>query len=273
VYSGFQQVLEPFQPRILKVGTDRRTGIDVDAVEAHLRGGARPAFIYVITDGHNPVGVSVSPEKRVRLVDLAREYRVPIVEDDAYGLLCYDRPVLPMRALEDRWVLYVGSFSKVMAPGFRVGWLVVPPELVSTLGCAKDASDIDTSTFSQRLVAEYLASGHFEQQLPRVREGYRLRRDTMLRALAREMPEGARWTVPNNGALIWLEMPEGVDTSRLLRIALETEGVAYVPGQAFSIDGQPAGGSAMRLNFSFPSPEQIDEGITRLARAARVAAG
>jgi 2-aminoadipate transaminase len=273
VYSGFVQVLEPFQPRVLKVGTDPRTGIDVDAVEAHLRSGARPAFIYVITDGHNPVGVSVSPEKRVRLVELARRYEVPIVEDDAYGLLCYDRPVLPMRALDDRWVMYVGSFSKVMAPGFRVGWLVVPPELVPTLGCAKDASDIDTSTFTQRLVSEYIASGSFATHLPVVREGYRLRRDTMLRALAREFPDGARWTVPSNGALVWLELPHRVDTTRLLRTALETESVAYVPGQAFAVDGGTQGSNAMRLNFSFSSPADIDEGITRLARAVRGALG
>ncbi|MDB4951682.1 MAG: class family aminotransferase [Gemmatimonadetes bacterium] len=269
VYSGFQQVLEPFQPRILTVGTDPRTGIDVDAVERLLRAGERPAFIYVITDGHNPVGVSVSPEKRVRLVDLARRYRVPIVEDDAYGLLHYDRPVLPLRALEDRWVLYVGSFSKVMAPGFRMGWTVVPEELVGTLGCAKDASDINTSTFTQRLVSEYIGSGHFARHLPAVREAYRCRRDVMLAALAREFPSGARWTVPTNGALIWLELPEAVDTTRLLPFALETESVAYVPGQAFDIAGGTAGRNCMRLNFSHSSPADIDEGITRLARAVR----
>jgi 2-aminoadipate transaminase len=273
VYSGFQQVLEPYQPRILTVDTDPRTGIDVDQVEAHLEAGARPAFIYVITDGHNPVGVSVSPEKRVRLVDLARHYGVPIVEDDAYGLLNYDRPVLPMRALEERWVLYVGSFSKVMAPGFRVGWLVVPRDLVQTLGCAKDASDIDTSTFTQRLVSDYIASGHFERHMPVVREAYRTRRDVMLNALRREFPEGARWTVPSNGALIWLELPRSVDTTKLLRVALESESVAYVPGQAFAIDGSQAGSNGMRLNFSHASPADIDEGITRLARAARAVMG
>jgi 2-aminoadipate transaminase len=273
VYSGFQQVVEPYQPEILTVDTDPRTGMDVDQVEAYLEAGVRPAFIYVITDGHNPVGVSVSPEKRVRLVDLARHYKVPIVEDDAYGLLSYDRPVLPMRALEERWVLYVGSFSKVMAPGFRVGWLVVPPELIQTLGCAKDASDIDTSTFTQRLVSDYIGSGHFATHLPVVRDAYRTRRDVMLNALRREFPEGARWTVPTNGALIWLELPESVDTTKLLRVALETESVAYVPGQAFAIDNSQAGSNGMRLNFSHASPADIDEGITRLARAARAVMG
>jgi 2-aminoadipate transaminase len=272
VYSGFVQVLEPFQPRVLTVGTDRRTGMDVDAVEAYLRAGVRPAFIYAITDGHNPVGVSMSPEKRLRLVDLARQYGVPVVEDDAYGLLCYDRPVLPMRAIDDRQVLYVGSFSKVMAPGFRMGWLVVPAELVPTLGCAKDASDIDTCTFTQRLVSEYIASGHFATQLPAVREAYRLRRDTMLAALARELPDGCRWTVPSNGALIWLELPRGLDTTALLRAALERD-VAYVPGQAFAIGDGGAGANGMRLNFSFPSPADIDEGIGRLARAVHAALG
>ncbi len=269
VYSGFVQALAPHAPRILKVGTDPETGIDVDAVEAHLASGARPAFIYVITDGHNPVGVSVSREKRVRLVELARRYRVPIVEDDAYGLLSYEDAIPPMRSMEDRWVLYVGSLSKVMAPGFRVGWLVVPEEMTTALAAAKEGSDIDTATFTQRLVAEYLDAGGFDAHLDRIRDAYRLRRDTMLAALERHFPTGARWTRPRNGALIWLELEPHVDTGKLLRVAVETEGVAFVPGPAFSIDGSRTGASSLRLNFSHPSPAEIDDGIGRLAHAAR----
>jgi 2-aminoadipate transaminase len=270
VYTGFQQVLEPFQPEILAVDTDLETGMDVDQVEALLEDGARPAFIYVITDGHNPLAVSVSPEKRLRLVELARRFGVPLVEDDAYGLLHFGRPVLPMRALDDRWVFYVGSFSKVMAPGFRLGWVVAPEELVPLLGCAKDASDIDTSNFSQRLVHAYMDSGHFATHLPVVRDAYRLRRDTMLRALEQNFGgTGARWVTPTNGALIWLELPPHVDTTALLKVSVEEEGVAYVPGNAFAVDGSEAGRSGMRLNFSHPSPREIEEGIARMARAVR----
>ncbi|HEX5725815.1 MAG TPA: PLP-dependent aminotransferase family protein [Longimicrobiaceae bacterium] len=266
VYMGFQQVIEPFQPRVLPVDTDLETGLDVDAVERHLAGGARPAFIYCITDGHNPLGVSVSPEKRERLVALAARYRVPILEDDAYGLLHYGPPHPPLRALDDRWVFYVGSFSKVMAPGFRVGWVVAPEAFVPVLGCAKDGADIDTSTFSQRLVSAYLESGHFPQHLARVREAYRERRDLMLDCLARWFPAGTRWSVPRHGALVWVELPPGYDAGELLRAALEREGVAFVPGRAFAVDGGDAGTRCLRLNFSFPPPDVIEEGMRRLAR-------
>lgn len=270
VYTGFQAAIEPMCPEILTVGTDLEhgTGIDVDAVARLLADGARPAFIYVITDGHNPLGVSVSAEKRARLVSLARRYGVPIVEDDAYGMLHYDAPTLPLRALDDRWVYHVGSFSKVMAPGFRVGWIVAPAEHVRFLAAAKEGADIDTQTFTQRLVSEYIATGAFDGHLARVREAYRERRDTMLAALRRHFPTGARYNRPSNGALIWLELPENVDTGVLLPIAVETERVAFVPGHAFATDRR-TGANCMRLNFSHASPAQIDEGIARIARAVR----
>lgn len=268
VYMGFQQVVEPYRPQVLPVSSDLETGIDVDRVEAYLQGGARPAFIYCITDGHNPLGVSVSLEKRIRLAELARRHRVPVIEDDAYGLLHYGDALPPLKALEDRWVFYVGSFSKVMAPGFRCGWAVVPEELVPMLGCAKDGADIDTSTFAHRLVSEYLRAGGFEAHLERVRTAYRERRDAMLAALARHFPAGTRWSVPRHGALVWVELPEGYDTTALLLPVLEAEGVAYVPGSAFSFDGR-GGARGMRLNFSFPSVAQIEDGIARLGRAFR----
>ena len=268
IYMGFQQVVESYQPQILGVSSDLETGLDVDRVEAYLEGGARPAFIYCVTDGHNPLGVSVSLEKRIRLAELARRHRVPIIEDDAYGLLHYGDVLPPIRAMEDRWVFYVGSFSKVMAPGFRCGWTVVPEELVPMLGCAKDGADIDTSTFAQRLVSEYLRAGGFEAHLERVRDAYRERRDAMLGAIATHLPAGTRWSVPRHGALVWAELPDGYDAADLLLPTLEREGVAYVPGTAFSFDGR-GGTRGMRLNFSFPSVAQIEEGIERLGRAAR----
>jgi len=271
VYMGFQQVIEPYTPRILPVDSDLETGIDVDRIEAYLAAGERPAFIYCITDGHNPLGVSVSLEKRIRLAELARRYRVPVIEDDAYGLLHYGDALPPLRAMEDRWVFYVGSFSKVMAPGFRAGWVIVPPELASVMGCAKDGADIDTSTFAQRLVAEYLAAGGFGAHLDRVRDAYRLRRDTMLDGIRRHFPAGTRHSVPRHGALVWAELPGGYDTGALLPSILETEGVAYVPGSAFSFDGR-LGTPALRLNFSYPSVAQIEDGIARLGRVLRAQA-
>lgn len=274
VYMGFQQVIEPYQPRILAVGSDLETGMDVDAVEAHLRAGERPAFLYVITDGHNPLGVSVSPEKRARLVELARRYHVPIIEDDAYGLLDFGSPIPPLRAMDDRWVFYVGSFSKVLAPGFRVGWVVVPAEMTQVLGCAKDGYDIDTSTFGQRLVSRYLESGHFPGHLATVREQYRRKRDLMIEVLRTEFPAGTRWSVPRNGALLWVELPRGMSARRLLMTALEEEDVAFVPGEAFAVPGAAAAGEhCLRLNFSFSRAELVRDGMHRLARVARALSG
>jgi 2-aminoadipate transaminase len=265
---GFQQVIESYQPRVLTVPCDLRTGMDVDAVARHLAQGARPAFIYCITDGHNPVGCSMSPEKRVQLVELARRYRVPVIEDDAYGMLNFEHPVAPLRALDDRWVLYVGSFSKVLAPSFRLGWIVAPEEMVPVLGCAKDGADLDMASFSQRVAAAFLEEGGLDEHLARVRAEYRVRRDLMLELCARELPAGSRWSVPRNGALIWAEVPEGTDTGALLETCMEA-GVAYVPGAAFAIPGTGAGRNGMRLNFSYSSPDQIREGMARLGRVLR----
>ncbi|WP_420126116.1 PLP-dependent aminotransferase family protein [Longimicrobium sp.] len=268
VYMGFKQVVESYRPRILSVGTDLRTGMDVDAVQRYLEAGERPAYIYCITDGHNPLGCSLSPEKRRRLVELAAKYRVPIVEDDAYGMLYYEHPEPPLRALDERWVLYVGSFSKVLAPSFRLGWIVAPRELVSMLGCAKDGADLDMASFSQRVAAAYLAQGGFPAHLATVRAEYHARRDLMLQLVRSELPAGTRWSIPCNGALVWAELPPGYDTDALLDPAMEA-GVAYVPGAAFAVPGSTAGQSGMRLNFSYCQPHQIREGMARLGRVLR----
>ncbi|HEX8393343.1 MAG TPA: PLP-dependent aminotransferase family protein [Longimicrobium sp.] len=271
VYMGFQQVVEPYAPRMLTVTSSLESGMDVDAVRAHLESGERPAFIYCVTDGHNPLGCSVSPEGRRALVELAREFRVPIVEDDAYGLLHFGNPELPLRALDDEWVLYVGSFSKVLAPGFRVGWIIAPEALVPVLGCAKDGADLDSGTFSQRLVSKYLDSGHFPRHLATIRAAYQRRRDVMIEEIRRHFPAGTRYSTPRNGALVWVELPRALDAAALLRPALEA-GVAFVPGSAFAVPGSTAGRNCMRLNFSYPSADNIREGIARLGQVIRNAA-
>jgi 2-aminoadipate transaminase len=269
-YTGFQQVIEPFQPNLLTVSTDLGTGIDVDAVEALLAGGARPAFIYVVTEGHNPLAVSMSAEKRVRLVELAREYHVPIMEDDAYGFLCYDsHSVPPMRSIEDQWVFYVGSFSKTLAPGLRVGWIIVPEWLITKLSVIKEATDINTSTFTQKTVSAYIDQGSFNDHIAFLRSEYKARRDAMLSALEDYYPAGVRWRVPSSGVFIWVELPDGTDTATLLRLAVEQEHVAFIPGNAFCADGSSKGGNCIRLNFSHSNGELIRKGILRLARVLK----
>ena len=273
IYAGFQQVLEPFQPHVLTVSTDAETGMDVDAVEQYLRGGARPSFIYSITDGHNPLSVRLHPSKRARLVELAEQYRVPIIEDDAYGFLCYENPLPPLRALSERWVFYVGSFSKILAPALRVGWLVVPEELILPLSVIKESTDIDAAPLSQRIVNAYLDTGQLPAQIDMLRTQYRLRRDTMMRTLAETFPDTASWTRPDCGFFVWIELPPAVDVDELFRRALEDEHVAFIPGHAFSVNYKRASTPSIRLNFSHPTTARIEEGIPRLARVLKSVMG
>ncbi|MCI0725862.1 MAG: PLP-dependent aminotransferase family protein [Chloroflexi bacterium] len=272
VYTGIQQVVAPYRPQILTVPTNLDEGMDVDAVEAHLLAGTRPAFIYAIPEAHNPLGVSISPERQARLAELARRYQVPLVEDDPYGFLCYDGTVgPPMRALDDDWVIYVGSFSKLLAPALRLGWMVAPEALLPKLTVVKEAYDLETSAFVQRTVSAYLDAGYLPGHLAMLCREYGMRRDAMLAALYRYFPAEARWTRPASGMFVWVELPAGFNTAELLHTAVEREKVAFIPGQAFNAlaaAGQPDGHSVasrcMRLNFSNCTPELIEEGIARL---------
>lgn len=272
IYSGIQQAIAPYHPEILAVATDMAQGMEVADVEAYLADGSRPAFMYVICEAHNPLGVSLSLARRRRLVELADRYEVPIIEDDPYGLLRYDGEPLPaLRALDESWVFYVGSFSKLLAPALRLGWMVVPEALITQLTVIKESLDLETSALIQRSVAAYLDRGLLDSHLERLRSEYRTRRNVMLEALERDFPQGARWTKPSAGMFIWVELPPQVDTTELLWTAVDKAQVAFIPGIAFcagglSEDGQPIGKAAnsMRLNFTNSTPEQIEEGIGRL---------
>lgn len=266
LYPGFQQVLQPYEPEILTVPTDPATGMDVDAVERLLRAGARPALIYVIADGHNPLAVSMSREKRQRLAQLARRYCVPILEDDPYGFLSYEENAEPLRAFESEWVFYVGTFSKILAPALRTGWLVVPESLVNLLATVKEASDINIAPLNQRAISTYLDTNVFDEHLSMLRREYRARRDAMIGALESLMPEEVRWQKPACGLFVWVELPEGVDSGELLAQAIEEEQLVFVPGHGFSTDDRPCPKNSVRLNFSSNSVDRITDGISRLAR-------
>ncbi len=270
VYTGLQQALNPLQPHIITVPTDLRTGLDVTALEDLLRGGIRPALLYCVADGNNPMAVSMSLEKRQHLVALARSYQFPIIEDDPYGFLQYEDSCLPpLRAHDEKWVCYVGTFSKILAPALRTGWMVVPEYLMPHLAIIKEASDIDMAPLNQRAISHYLDAGHFPAHLATLHREYRHRRDAMLRTLAAHFPAQARWQKPSCGLFIWVELPEEIDSEELLVMALETEKVAFIPGHAFDTipDAQPR--NCIRLNFSNSTVEQIEDGITRLGHTAQ----
>lgn len=272
IYDGIQMVVRPLAPEILTVPTSPERGLDLDALDALLEGGARPAFLYVVPEGHNPMGTSLDPAQRIRLVELARRHRLPILEDDAYGLLRYDEDAAPaLRALDDRFVFYLGSFSKILAPALRVGWIVAPEELIPLLSALKHATDIDTASFTQRVVAAYLEAGHLPAHLARLRAAYRTRRDAMLDALARHMPAGVSWHAPPAGIFVWLSLPPGTDAMALLRDAIRRERVAFCPGRAFAADGGEHADHCLRLSFADLSPARIEEGVERLGSAIAAA--
>lgn len=267
-YTGFQQVLEPSQPEILTVSTDAKTGMEVEEVESILKKGRRPSFIYAMADGHNPMAVSMSWEKRVRLVEIASRFGVPIIEDDAYGFFGYEEERLPpLKALADEIVYYVGTFSKILSPGLRVGWIVVPERLMSYLSIIKEATDINTGTFTQRTISAYIDTGLLPGHIDFLRHEYSLRRETMIRALREHFPAGSRWETPPSGVFIWVELPAEVNGVDLLKISLNEERVAFIPGSAFCSLKNERRANCIRLNFSHSTPEIIREGVNRLARA------
>ena len=269
VYTGMQQALAPLQPEILSVATDLVTGIDLEGVAALLAHGRHPAFIYAIPEAHNPLGVSIDAAAREKLVALARRHGVPIVEDDPYGFLVYEDELLPpLKALDEAWVFYVGSFSKIIAPALRLGWIVAPQALLPRLTVVKEADDLETSALTQRAVATFLEAGHLPAHLQRLRSAYRARRDAMLQALAKHFPTEAHWTRPRAGMFIWVTLPPHVDTQALLEVAVREEQVAFVPGAAFARPASVAG-HCLRLNFSNASVEEIADGIMRLGHLVK----
>jgi 2-aminoadipate transaminase len=274
VYDGAQMAFKLLAPNVLTLPTGPALGLDVTAAGTLLAGGARPAFLYAIPNGHNPLGVSLAAERRQALVELARSFRLPILEDDAYGFLNYDEvPPPPLRALDERWVLYLGSFSKILAPSLRAGWIVAPEELIPRLSALKHATDLDTPSFSHRLISSYLDGGALAAHLALLCGEYRRRRDAMLGALAACFPPEVRWNRPAGGMFIWVELPPGADATALLELALATESVAFSPGDAFAVGASRHAAHCLRLCFTALNTERIEEGIHRLARALAVYLG
>jgi 2-aminoadipate transaminase len=245
--------------------------MQTDELEAALRAG--PKFIYVLPNFHNPAGVTLALQRRQRLVELADRYGVPLIEDDPYGQLRYEGEHLPPLAVLDRQlqgsdgpsysgnVLYLSTFSKTLAPGLRLGWVVAPTEVIHRLVQAKQGADLHTSTLAQMIAFEVARGGFLDRHVRFIRTVYRERRDAMLVALQRYFPTGVSWTAPQGGLFLWVTLPEPVDAADILKPAI-AENVAFVPGSAFFADG--SGHNTFRLNFSNARPERINEGIRRL---------
>jgi 2-aminoadipate transaminase len=244
-------------------------GLQVDALERELAGGKKPAFLYTIATFQNPSGRTLSTERRARIAELASEHDLLVLEDDPYGLVRYEG-VAPPTIFElegGQNVAYASSFSKTVAPGVRVGYFVLPPELAAKLEALAVSTYISPPFLTQATVHEFVRRGNFEPNLERVSGLLRARRDAMLDALEREMPEGAVWSRPEGGYFVWLDLPE--DAGGLLARA-EAAGVTFVQGTDFFADG--GGTRSLRLAFSFVSPDEIADGIGRLGRLVAGAA-
>ena len=262
-YLGALQAFTPYEPQIDALASDHEGPLP-QALQAAARG-AR--FAYLLPNFQNPTGHVYSEARRNALVAAAQAGGVPLLEDNPYGDLWFDAP--PPAPLAARWpegVVYLGSFSKVLAPGLRLGYMVAPPALYPKLLQAKQAADLHTSIFGQRIVHEVLASGLLDTHVPMIRARYKAQRDAMQAALEHHLGDLAQWQRPSGGMFFWLELPEGIDAMALLPQAVEA-GVAYVPGAAFYAAAPLA--HTLRLSFVTVSPEKIEAGIAALAPVLR----
>jgi Transcriptional regulators containing a DNA-binding HTH domain and an aminotransferase domain (MocR family) and their eukaryotic orthologs len=267
-YPGAVPVFSSYQADVIQIECDE-DGMRVDELEKVLDRladeGRRAKFIYSVPTFQNPAGVTLSLQRRRRLVELARSREVLVAEDNPYGLLRYEgEPLPPLYQLDGGdYVIYLGTFSKILSPGIRLGWAVAPPPVMEKIVLGKQAADLCTSTLTQYFVREYFAEGRWREYVDSLVGHYRSRRDAMLDALARHFPPQAEWTHPAGGLFVWATLPGYIDTADLLAKALR-KNVAFVPGQAAYVDGR--GGSSMRLNFSASTEKEIDEGIRRIGQ-------
>ncbi|SPA37847.1 putative AMINOTRANSFERASE PROTEIN [Cupriavidus taiwanensis] len=265
-YLGALQAFSLFEPEFVSIPSDDK-GLLPDALTPELTAGAR--FLYALPNFQNPTGRRLPLERRQALVARAQEQGVLLVEDDPYGALSYTADQLPsLLSMNPDGVIYMGSFSKVLAPGMRLGYVIAPPELHFKLCQAKQASDLHTPTFTQRVAYETVRDGLLDTHIPTIRELYGKQCQTMLDALRRHMPEGVSWNTPEGGMFIWMELPEGLDSMAILEEAVKRN-VAYVPGAPFYANNPKR--NALRLAFVTVPAERIEQGVAILGELFREA--
>jgi 2-aminoadipate transaminase len=275
-YLGALQAFTAYQAEYVGVPTDD-DGIRADLVKDAMR--HSPKFLYILPNFQNPAGVTISKERRYELVRTARAFAAPIVEDDPYGALRFEgKSVKPLYAVDAEIagltngkcytgdVIYLGTFSKTLAPGLRIAWVVAAPQVISKLVQLKQGADLHTATFNQMVMYEVAKEGFIDAHVDQLREVYRARRNAMLAAMNRYMPPEVRWTHPQGGLFLWLHLPEGMRAMELFDAAIKRD-VAFVPGDAFYTIADPP--PRARINFSTVNEERIEEGVKRLAEAIK----
>ncbi len=266
-YVGALGTFAQYEARVVHVEMDQ-SGLSPDALRDAIKTlryqGLRIKFLYLIPNYQNPTGVTMPSARRTEILDICREEKIFVVEDNPYGLLGFDRPSPnAMRAQDSENVIYLGSFSKTIVPGFRIGWALVPQALREKLVIASESSILCPSNFSQLAISSYLADQPWRDQIASFVQLYKARRDAMLETLDQYFPKSATWTRPEGGFYIWVNLPAGVDTKALMPKAIVAK-VAYVPGTAFYADG--LGSWSMRLSYCHPTPERIREGVKALGQ-------
>lgn len=276
-YLGALQAFNAYGADYVSVPIDD-DGLRTDELEKPLRSG--PKFMYVLPNFQNPAGTTLSEGRRHELVLMADRYGIPIVEDDPYGQLRYEGEHIPPLLVIDREnlrrddgysignVIYLSTFSKTLAPGLRLGWIVAPPEIITKLVQLKQGTDLHTSTFNQFVTYEVARDGFLDQHVKYIRQLYRERRDVMLETLEESFPPEVTWTHPHGGLFLWITLPGDLDIQEILQSAIH-QNVAFVPGDAFYAHPENESSQHMRLNFSSATPQQIREGINRLSLAVK----
>jgi 2-aminoadipate transaminase len=268
-YLGALQAWNAYGAQYISVPSDEN-GMDVDKLEEALRIG--PKFIYVLPNFQNPSGTTLSLERRKKLVELADRYGVPIIEDDPYGQLRFEGEHLPSLVwLDSQYrgdngtytgnVIYLSTFSKLLAPGIRLAWVIAPEQVIRKLVQSKQAADLNTAAFTQMVAYEVGKGGFLDEHVKYIRQVYKERRDVMIEAMEELFPTEVHWTHPEGGMFLWGILPEGMDAADVLKLAIERK-VAFVPGASFHPNG--GGANTMRINFSYSKPELIREGVGRL---------
>jgi 2-aminoadipate transaminase len=272
-YLGALQAWDVYGAEYITVPCDEE-GMIIDRLEARLK--EKPKFIYMLPNFQNPTGITLALERRKKLVEMADRYGVPIIEDDPYGRLRYEGEDLPsLIALDAQMrgapgggyrgnVIYLGTFSKILAPGLRLAWMVGHPDVIARVVQAKQGADLHTATFTQMVAYAVAQDGFLDRHLEIIRSVYRDHRDIMLAAMEKEFPSCVHWTHPKGGLFLWLTIPDECSSTKILEIAVSKERVAFVPGTPFYPHG--GGENTMRMNYSNASPDAIREGIHRLGR-------
>lgn len=268
VYSGLLQAIKPFNPGVITFPIDPQNGTDPfllkEAIQDSIRANKKPSFVYLISEGHNPLGINISHDNIKKIRDILEYYQIFAIEDDPYGFINYEEQNVKLKSLLPDLTFYVGSFSKILAPSLRIGWIIAPKSYSQELANIKEGIDLNISNISQKLVVQYLENHSFKDHINIVQTEYKKKRNLIVTQLNKNFGDEIKFVIPDSGMFIWVEFQEHIDTTKLLKKAIE-EKIVYLPGSSFTVDNlNQKFKSSIRLCFTLCSELQIVEGIKKL---------